>query len=526
MWRTLRTKLTLLTISVAVAVLLVSTILALHLSTRVLETQARKYTDLLAHQVTLYAETLWDPARRENLAQGVRALTEDHKNIEAIDVFLFDGTAPQIISSQPVQKVIPLSHEERDAVQAGRTLVTYTLREGQRWMSVLSPLHEKQQQVVGAVRVWARELGVQRLRTKEVNTTLFLAAVFVGSIFFALKAFLNYAVNRPLERLTTTMQAAAAGNLSARTALSGHDELGQLGEQFNRMLARLEEADAKNRQLMTQLQQMNNELEERVARATQDLVVRNRELLRLQREMARVEPLAALGRIIGSIAHELGTPLNSVLGYSQLLAQEDLSQEARKSLEIITAQTRRMADIIQHYLGRTRDAARDYQSINLTTLIEDTVHVLKPSFLQHKVAVTMTLAEGLPPVHGESASLQRVLINVINNAIDAMEDGGRLLITTRTSAPPETTRPGLIIEVTDTGSGIPSEVLPHIFEPLVTTKAPGKGTGLGLAICQEIVRSHGGALSIKSERGQGACVQIFLPAEDHALNPAPHEETR
>jgi signal transduction histidine kinase len=525
MWRTLRTKFTLLTIAVAVAVLLVSTILALHLSTRVLETQAREYADLLAYQVTLYAETFWDSARRESLATGIRSLTEDHTKIAAIDVFFFGGVDPQVVSSQPVQAVAPLSQEEQDAVQAGRKLGVHTLKEGQRWMSVISPLHEKHDQVVGAVRVWTREIGVQRLRTKEASTTLFLAAIFVTGIFFTLKAFLNYSVSRPLEGLTTTMYAAAAGNLSARTALSGHDELGQLGEHFNRMLARLEEADVENRQLMMQLQQMNNELEERVARATQDLVVRNRELLRLQREMARVEPLAALGRIMGSIAHELGTPLNSVLGYSQLLAQEDLSQEVRESLEVITVQTRRMADIIQHYLGRIRDAARDYQSINLNTLIEDTVHVLKPSFLQHKVEVTMTLAERLPLIHGESASLQRVLINVINNAIDAMEDGGRLQITTRASAPPETVRSGLIIEVTDTGSGVPPEVLPHIFEPLVTTKAPGKGTGLGLAICQEIVRSHGGTLSISSEVGKGACVKIFLPTEDRARSPAPREGT-
>ncbi|MGE0683443.1 MAG: sensor histidine kinase [Candidatus Binatia bacterium] len=525
MWRTLRTKLTLLTTAVAVAVLLVSTFLALHLSTRELETQAREYADLLAHQVALYAETLWDPTRRESFAQGISSLTKDHGNSAAIDVFFFDGVDSQVVSSQPVQAFTPLSQEEQDAVQAGRKLVAHTLREGQQWMSITSPLREKNNQVVGAVRVWVREMGVQRLRIKEASSTLFLAAIFVGGVFFALKVILNYSVSRPLERLTTTMHAAAAGNLSVRAALSGHDDFSQLGEHFNRMLARLEEANTENRQLMTQLQQMNNELEERVTHATQDLVARNRELLRLQREMARVEPLAALGRIMGSIAHELGTPLNSVLGYSQLLAQEDLSQEARESLEVITAQTHRMTDIIQHYLGRTRDAGRNYQSIDINTLIENTVHILKPSFLQHKVQMAMTVAEKLPLIHGESASLQRMLINIINNGIDAMEDGGRLQITTRVSAPTEATQPGVIIEVTDTGNGIPPEVLPHIFEPLVTTKAPGKGTGLGLAICQEIVKSHGGALSISSEVGKGTCAQIFLPIKDHVVRPRQGEKT-
>jgi two-component system NtrC family sensor kinase len=443
----------------------------------------------------------------------------------AIDVFFFDGLDPPVVSSQPAQAVAPLQQEDQQAVQERHTRIAHTWREGRLWMSVVSPLREQTDQVSGAVRIWTREMmGIHRLQTTEASTTLLLAAAFVGAIFFALKAFLNYYVSRPLERLTTAMQTTVAGNLSTRIALTGQDEFGQLGGHFNRMLTCLEEADAENRQLMVQLQGMNNELEERVARATQDLVVRNQELLRLQREMARVEPLAALGRIMGSIAHELGTPLNSVLGYSQLLAQENLSQEARESLEVITAQTRRMVDIIQHYLGRTRDAARNYRAINVNTLIENTVHILNPSFLQHKVEVTMTLAERLPVLHGEIASLQRVLINVINNAIDAMEDGGRLLLATRASRPPETARPGVIIEVTDTGSGIPPEVLPQIFDPLVTTKAPGKGTGLGLAICQEIVRGHAGNISISNEVNKGACVRIVLPAGEHEVSPAVQRE--
>lgn len=523
MWETLRVKLTLLTTVIAVAVLLVSTILAIHLSTRMLETQARDYANLLAYQVTIYAETLWRSAGRESLVQNIRSLTEEREDITAIDVFFFDGVDPQVVRSQPAQAATLLSQEEQQAVQEGRTLVAHTWREGRLWMSVLSPLRKQSNNVIGAVRVWTRVIGIQRLQTTEARTMFLLAVVFAGAIFFALKAFLNSYVSRPLERLTTAMQTTAAGHLSTRLTLTGQDEFGQLGGHFNRMLTRLEEADAENRQLLAQLQGMNNELEERIARATQDLVVRNQELLRLQREMARVEPLAALGRIMGSIAHELGTPLNSVLGYSQFLAQEDLSQDARESLEVITAQTRRMVDIIQHYLGRTRDAVRNYQVINVNILIENTVHLLKPSFLQHQVEVTMTLAEKLPVIQGESASLQRVLINVINNAIDAMEDGGRLGLTTWASEPPETTRPGVIIEVIDTGSGISPEVLPQIFDPLVTTKAPGKGTGLGLAICQEIVRGHGGTISISNEVNKGACVRIFLPAEEQDLSPAQRE---
>ena len=526
MWRTLRVRLTLLTTVIALLVLLVSTLLVLHLSTRLLETQAREYADLLAHQVTLTVETFWLLEDRERLAKKLKSFAEGHEGVTAIEVFFFDGVHPRVIRSQPQRTAIELSQEERQAVENGRTMVSHTWREGQRWVAVLVPLRNQSSHGIGAVRVWTRVLGLQRLQSTETRTTFLLTALFIGAIFFALKAFLNAYVSRPLELLTTAMQITAAGNFAARTALTGQDEIGQLGGHFNRMLTRLEEANAENQQLMTQLQQMNGELEERVTRATQDLVVRNQDLLRLQREMARVEPLAALGRIMGSIAHELGTPLNSVMGYSQMLAQENLSPDARTSLEAISTQTRRMIDIVQHYLGRTRDVARAYQPLNLNTLIESTTHILKPSLLQHRVDVTMTLAEDLPLIHGESASLQRVLINIINNAIDAMDGGGRLHITTRASHPPETRRPGVIVEVVDTGSGIPPEVLPHIFDPLVTTKAPGKGTGLGLAICQEIVRGHRGRLSLSSEVGKGTSVRIFLPTAAHAKNATHSEESR
>lgn len=266
------------------------------------------------------------------------------------------------------------------------------------------------------------------------------------------------------------------------------------------------------------------EAETRVAEVTRELIERNAELWRLQREMGRVEPLAALGRITGIMAHELGTPLNSVLGYSQLLAQEELSDSARRRVQIIEAQVQRMVEIIQYYLARTRGAPHQYQPVRLNTLIEETLMLLKPVFEQHQVQVHTTLAE-VPPLTGDEASLQRVLINVLNNAVDAMEAGGEVTVVTRVSGPPDTPRPGVIIEITDTGAGVPPELLPKIFDLFVTTKPPGKGTGLGLAVCQEIVKGHGGTITLSSQIDEGTCVRIFLPT-DGGGNPVAHVEDK
>ncbi|MGH7846019.1 MAG: sensor histidine kinase [Candidatus Binatia bacterium] len=274
------------------------------------------------------------------------------------------------------------------------------------------------------------------------------------------------------------------------------------------------------------LRKAHDELETRVQERTADLAKANeslraevlerkraeQELWRLQGEMGRVERLAALGRVTGSIAHELGTPLNSVLGYTQLLAQEELSENARRRLGIVETQVQRMGDIIQHYLSRTRRAPHK-DRININALVEETLLLLDPIFRQHGVQLEPHLTDSLPLLRGDAASLQRVFINLLDNAVDATQEGGLLKIATRASEPAQAKNSGIIIEITDTGAGIPAELLPKIFDLFVTTKPSGKGTGLGLVVCQEIVKAHGGTIDITSRVGQGTSVRIFLPLE-------------
>jgi C4-dicarboxylate-specific signal transduction histidine kinase len=266
------------------------------------------------------------------------------------------------------------------------------------------------------------------------------------------------------------------------------------------------------------------ELEERVQERTAELTRANQslraeiverkraenELWRLQLEMGRVERLATLGRMTGTIAHELGTPLNSVLGYTQLLSQEQLPERARRRLSIIETQIHRMGNIIQHYLSYSRGSTPKVQ-IDANELVRETVVLLQPIFQQHGMVVTMSLAESLPPLFGDGASLQRALINLLHNAVDASTGEAQLKIRTLASATPAGKIPGITIEIADNGAGIPPEILPKIFDLFVTTKPPGKGTGLGLVICQEIIKAHGGIIKISSQVGQGTTVQIFLP---------------
>jgi two-component system, NtrC family, sensor kinase len=264
---------------------------------------------------------------------------------------------------------------------------------------------------------------------------------------------------------------------------------------------------------MLQLYLDRKEAQESVEKITRELVERNKELWNLQQEMGRVGQAAALGWMTGAIAHELGTPLNSVLGYTQLLAQEDLPEKPRRHVKTIESQVQRMAGIVQYYLDRTRGSTSRRSPVNLNDLVSETLLLLKPVFAEKSVQVITQLSESLPLLNAHSGSVQRVLINLLNNAVHSLGQERRITISTSIAQPSEQQRSGINIEISDTGAGISPDLLPKVFDFFMTTKNPGSGTGLGLAVCQEIVKEHGGKIAINSQVGKGTTVIIFFPTD-------------
>lgn len=279
------------------------------------------------------------------------------------------------------------------------------------------------------------------------------------------------------------------------------------------------------RQAEMELRLAQVELEDRVRQRTEELASANRtlreeiaerrkaegELLRLQQQVGRVEGLAALGRMIGTVAHDLGTPLNSVLGYTQLLAQESLTERARRRLGIIEAQIHRMGDIIQSYLAFSREGPRR-ELVQINEIIRDTLTLLQPIFEKRQVKSITQLGTAVPAILCDANAVQRMLINLLDNAVDACAEDGQVRVHTCASNGSENRREGVTIELADTGAGIAPEILPKVFDLFMTTKPSGKGTGLGLVICQEIIKSHGGSIGIASELGRGTTVTVFLPS--------------
>jgi len=335
---------------------------------------------------------------------------------------------------------------------------------------------------------WYGGLGAGLLAT--ILSALSLEYFFISKYFITLnwRAFLRLGVFTAIAVLTSYLT--NARKRAEQALREAHDELDQRVRERTAELAQANES-------------MRAEIVERKKAET--------ELLRLQLELGRVERLATLGRMAGTIAHDLGTPLNSVLGYAQLLSQENLTERARRRLSIIETQINRMGEIIQHYLLQTRGTAPK-RAVLINDLVRDTLMLLQPVFVERAIEVTSSSSGAAPVIYGNSDSIQRVLINLLDNAMYACEKGGAIHISTKACSPapkPE----GVLIEISDTGAGIAPELLPKIFDLFVTTKPPGRGTGLGLVICQEIVRAHGGTIAVESSVGRGTLVTIYLPVD-------------
>jgi signal transduction histidine kinase len=208
-----------------------------------------------------------------------------------------------------------------------------------------------------------------------------------------------------------------------------------------------------------------------------------------------------------SVAHQVGTPLNLVSGYVQLLRakQADGSPDAER-LRTIQEQIARVTAIVQALLERTRRPALTLIPLAPGVLLEGLAELVRPFLVGRGIELQVEVAPGLPVVGVDRVQLEQALLNLVSNAADAMPDGGRLSLAARPDGD------GVALVVSDTGEGIPPEDLPRVFDPLYTTKPPGKGTGLGLPILREIVEAHGGSVRLESRAGAGTSAVVCLKA--------------
>lgn len=231
-----------------------------------------------------------------------------------------------------------------------------------------------------------------------------------------------------------------------------------------------------------------------------------------QLQLLQSAKLATIGELAAFIAHEINNPLTSVLGYASLLLSETNGEDPKRAdIEVIEKEALRARAIVRDLLGYARQTDSAMVFTQLNEAIESVLPLIRQRAEGANVAIQAKLDPALPSIMADVNQLKQVFINILNNAIDAMPEGGRVEVVTR-AVPGNGAGPLVEISFQDSGPGIDPAHLEKIFEAFFTTKGAGRGTGLGLPISKRIVERHGGTIAVRSEQGRGSCFTIHLPA--------------
>ena len=263
-----------------------------------------------------------------------------------------------------------------------------------------------------------------------------------------------------------------------------------------------------------------------LAQQTESLLRANALLVDAKDQLNRSERLAAVGQLVASVAHEVGTPLHSIAWHVQALGEEPgVTPDMKKRITIIDEQLNRVVRIIQDLLSSTRQRKPEPSWMSVDQVIGPATALMEPAFHAKGVALTSEMAIGVPLVWADAGKLHQVLVNLFTNALAATPPQGTVDVHVGArAATPQELEAGqqlaqdmssmvVTVAVRDTGIGMPPSDVKNAFQPFFTTKEVGKGTGLGLFLSRETIQAHGGTLSLASEQGRGTIVTITLPGK-------------
>ena len=366
----------------------------------------------------------------------------------------------------------------------------------ERYISEFQPICNFSGEVIGMLHVGALEKAYVSMRNAVMGTFMTVAVIGFFLIIF-ISYLITRTITRPLSEMVDVTNRVAAGDLDYVIKIKSKDEIGQLAYSFNRMIASL-------KKMRRELEEWGNTLEQKVKHRTEELAAMQRTLMQSQR-------LASLGKLAAGIAHEINNPLGGILVLSSLV-MEDLpdSDPHRENLEEVIKQTMRCRDIVKGLLQFSRQEQGKTEYVNVNEVLNNTLALIEKQALFHNIKVKKNFQEDLPFILGDNSQLQQVFMNVILNAVQAMEEVGDLTLTTFRDKKDDL----VVIEITDTGCGIPEDLIDRIFDPFFTTKEVGEGTGLGLAIAYGIITRHNGRMSVKSKVGEGTTFTIKIPVAE------------
>jgi two-component system, NtrC family, sensor kinase len=367
-----------------------------------------------------------------------------------------------------------------------------------RYLTAYEPIRDLAGEVAGMLFVGLPEASYVATRNGVILSFLGIATIgfllVIGVTYLGIQH-----TTRPLGQMVEATRSIAAGDFDHEVQVdeASEGEVARLAGSFNLMLHSL-------RDMRDDLEEWGRTLEEKVRERTDELV-------KMQSRVAQSERLASIGMLAAGVAHEVNNPLGGILALTALTL-EDLPDEDpnRENLEEVVRQTERCRDIVKHLLEFSRQNDVTIDELDLNRVAEKTLSLLQRQSLFFNINVVTDLQPDLPPVQGDRSQLQQVLMNILMNAVEAMDEQGTLTVATRVVADEEAVE----VIIRDTGRGIPPEHVDRIFDPFFTTGKNGQGTGLGLSIAYGIVAKHRGSISVESEVSVGTTFAIRLPLAD------------
>jgi two-component system, NtrC family, sensor kinase len=327
-------------------------------------------------------------------------------------------------------------------------------------------------------KVYEYSRGIVRAERERMDAMIRVShRIFLVSLFVILVAGLTGAlliarnIVAPLRKIEKATRQASEGTYATIDGVFAHDEIGKLVMAFNHMVKQIEEH---------------------------------------QEELVQSGKLASIGTLTSGVAHELNNPLNniSMIAQTYLHLYDSLGDKERLDfMSQIDAQCERARDIVVNLLDFSRVRPRTFAVADIGRVVKESLKLVENQLAMNNIECVLKMPEGLPSVHVNANRIKQVLINVLTNAIQAMPKGGRLTVEVALAGDLHHVN----VAITDTGVGIPPEVLPRIFDPFFTTNQVGQGTGLGLSVSYGIIKRHGGTLSVRSEPGKGSTFTVALP---------------
>ncbi len=395
-------------------------------------------------------------------------------------------------AEEPAKGVVPTKDLTR----------TFVSNDGYRVLGLITPIenspecfnaschaHSSKDSLLGILDVkLSLEDGDRRILATRNKMILYSAFLILITVLVK-GYFIRRMIHNPIKKLNDATKAVANFNLDHKVEVNSNDELGNLAKSFNAMTCQIREEAL--------------------------------ELEKTHSQLIMAEKMAPMGELSAMVAHEINNPLSGILSYakvsSRYLEQGGGDAEAleavRKNLAFISEETKRCGNIVKSLLIFSRRGSGDFKEEHLRGIIENSTMVIDHSVKMKELHLVTELDEGNDLLSCDAGGIQQVFVALLVNAIEATSPGGTITIKTDCA----TQKGSVAVTVSDTGRGIPDNILPHIFEPFISTKT--KGTGLGLSVVYGIVKQHGGSISVTTAVDEGTVFTVLL-----SRNPVVNED--